>query len=94
VPELRVNPTAVPENVYVCRRDWRGIEDRFHQCYKSFVLRYDLFMKKTEASTDRKREAFYLRVSLNGGRQTVENQHDQLATPVVCASQPTTHPFA
>lgn len=37
-------------------------------------------MKKTEASTDRKRVALYLRVSLDDGRQTVENQRDQLAT--------------
>jgi DNA invertase Pin-like site-specific DNA recombinase len=39
-----------------------------------------MFMKKTEASTDRKRVALYLRVSLDDGRQTVENQRDQLAT--------------
>jgi len=37
-------------------------------------------MKKTEAGKHRKRVALYLRVSLDDGRQTVENQRNQLAT--------------
>src|ERR1017187_4699477 len=34
---------------------------------------------KIEASNDKKRVALYLRVSLDDGRQTIENQRDQLA---------------
>jgi DNA invertase Pin-like site-specific DNA recombinase len=41
-------------------------------------------MKKTETKSDSLRVALYLRVSLDDGRQTIENQRDQLAE--LCAS--------
>src|ERR1019366_105433 len=37
-------------------------------------------MKDTEVNRDSKRVALYLRVSLDDGRQTVENQRNQLST--------------
>jgi DNA invertase Pin-like site-specific DNA recombinase len=37
-------------------------------------------MKKTDANRDGKRVALYLRVSLDDGRKTVENQRNQLST--------------
>ena len=46
--------------------------------HKPFVLWYSLFTMKNAIKTDAKRVALYLRVSLDDGRQTVENQRAQL----------------